>query len=370
MSVSPSPSSAPALGGVAVPVSRAAASSDRPAPREHRYDIDLIRLLCSFGVILGHAGALFVSGTGRGTEAGQSAYWAGMTADAISRYAVPMYFAIAGWAVLVGAPPKNARRLWQRLVRILLPLAVWTAVYLLWGRWRGTNESPIGELALESVFASTRPAYHLWYLYAYVPIVMLLAFAAMVRSGKRPWGLGAALLAVAAAPTLFGDLARVTDWDVPRFGWGFGVYQIVYAVLGALLFALPAGAFGRRRWPWPLLACAAVLAVLWYQHEIHYVIPNASVLVALLTGAVLLSLNRVRIPERWRPRLAWLANGALGAYMVHVLVLDVLGHRLISADLGVAAAVSLVALLTVATALLSFGASLLWGRLGLRRFLG
>ncbi|WP_030544064.1 acyltransferase [Streptomyces albus] len=340
------------------------------APREHRYDIDLIRLLCSCGVILGHVGSAFIAAVGRQEAGGPAAYWAGMSADAVSRFAVPMYFAIAGWAVLVGAPPRDGRRVWQRIVKIGVPLAVWTAVYLAWGRWRGTNEDPIGELALESVFASVRPAYHLWYLYTYLPVITLLACAALVRSGRRPWGLGAGLLVLAAAPQLMGDIGEFTGWEMPRFGWGFVVYQIVYAVLGALLFALPAGALGKRRTPWVVLAVLALLGILWYQHAVHYVIPNAHLLVALFMGGVLLALHRIRVPERLRPALGRLAAAAYGAYLVHVLVIDALAHPFVSAGLGPLRAGALTVALTAATIVLSFGTSLLWGRLGLRRWLG
>ncbi|MDK0521689.1 acyltransferase [Streptomyces sp. ML-6] len=345
-------------------------------PREHRYDIDLIRLLCSVGVILCHTGSAFVNAVGREPSGGAGTYWAGLVADSAGRFAVPLFFAIAGWVVLVGAPPKDGVQLRRRIVRIVLPLAVWTALYLAWGRLRGTNDDPVGDLALDSLLASVRPAYHLWYLYAYIPVVMLLAFVVLVRSGRRPWGLGAALLVLAAAPSLFGDLSRVTGAELPRFGWGFGPYQLIYAVLGAFLLALPAGIAGiagiagRKRLLWTLPALVALTAVIGYQHRVHYAIPYASVLVALFSAGVLLSLHRLRIPERLRPRLTRLADASFGAYLVHVLVLGVLTDLFVSADLALLPAAALMVAVTAATTLLSFGAALLWGRLGMSRVLG
>ncbi|MER6105292.1 acyltransferase [Streptomyces sp. NPDC001832] len=345
------------------------AQESRPR-REHRYDIDLIRLLCSVGVILCHTGSAFLNAVDRKPSGGSGTYWAGLVADSAGRFAVPLFFAIAGWVVLVGAPPKDGARLRRRIVRIVLPLFVWTALYLGWGCLRGTNDDPVGDLALDSVFASVRPAYHLWYLYAYIPVIMLLAFTVMVRSGKRPWGWGAALLVLAVAPSLFGDLSAVTGWDVPRFGWGFSPYQLIYAVLGAFLLALPAGAFGKRRLLWMLPAAAGLAAVIAYQHKVHYAIPYASVLVALFSFGVLLSLHRLRIPEGWRPLLTRLADASFGAYMVHVLILGVLTDLFVSADLTLPAAAALVLAVTAATTVLSFGASLLWARLGMSRMLG
>ncbi|MEU0135320.1 acyltransferase [Streptomyces sp. NPDC006296] len=351
------------------------APSGQPAPgprphREHRYDIDLIRLLCSVGVILCHTGSAFVNTAGREAGNGPGTYWAGLVADSAGRFAVPLFFAIAGWVVLVGAPVRDGRQLWRRIVRILVPLAVWTVLYIAWGRLRGTNDAPAGELALDALFGSVRPAYHLWYLYAYIPVILLLAFAALVRSGSRPWGLGAALLVLGAAPTLSGDLAAVTGLDLPRFGWGFGPYQLIYAVLGALVLALPARASGRPSPWWLLPAGASLAAIVAYQHGVHYAIPYASVLVALFSGGVLLALHRVRVPDRLRPALTRLAGASFGAYMVHVLVLGVLTDALVDTDLALPVAAALALAVTAATTALSFGAALLWTRLGLTRLLG
>ncbi|WP_406392659.1 acyltransferase [Streptomyces sp. NBC_00887] len=371
-SASPAGTPATATAPAAAPSADAAPeTAPRPRPvREHRYDVDLIRLLCSVGVILCHTGSAFVNTAGREASNGPGTYWAGLVADSAGRFAVPLFFAIAGWVVLVGAPVRDGRRLWKRIVRIVMPLAVWTVLYLAWGRLRSTDDDPIGELALDSLFASVRPAYHLWYLYAYVPVIMLLAFAALVRAGKRPWGLGAALLVLGAAPSLFGDIARITDLDLPRFGWGFGPYQLIYAVLGALLLAVPAGTFGRRRLWWLLPAGAALAATVAYQHVVHYAIPYASVLVALFSAGVLLSLHRLHIPDRLRPALTRLSDASFGAYMIHVLVLGVLTEALVTADLTWVAAAALMVGVTAATTVLSFGAALLWTRLGLTRLLG
>ncbi|WP_406409755.1 acyltransferase [Streptomyces halstedii] len=375
-SSSASSAPAPVLGG---PATAAAAPETASAPgagplpaprREHRYDIDLIRLLCSVGVILCHTGSAFVNTAHRTAADGPATYWAGLVADSAGRFAVPLFFAIAGWVVLVGAPPRDGRQLRVRIVRIAVPLAVWTALYLAWGRLRGTNDAPVRDLALDALFGSVRPAYHLWYLYAYIPVIMLLAFAAAVRAGRRPWGLGAALLVLAAAPSLCGDLASLTGADVPRFGWGFGPYQLIYAVLGALLLAAPAGRRGARRPLWLLPTAAALAAVVAYQHTVHYAIPYASVLVALFSGGVLLCLHRVRVPVRWRPALTRLAGASFGAYMIHVLVLGVLTDALVTPNLTWPAALALVAAVTTATTALSFAAALLWTRLGLSRALG
>ncbi|GAA3792622.1 acyltransferase [Streptomyces phyllanthi] len=345
-----------------------------PAPRaggrEHRHDIDLMRLICSCAVILGHVGGAFISAVDRREANGPGAYWVGHIADAANQFAVPMFFAMAGWAVLVGAPPRDGRQVRQRIIRNGLPLVVWTGCYLAWAWLRGRNEDPVTDLAVDSVFGSVQPAYHLWFMYAYIPIVMALSFALLVKAGQRPWGLGAALLAVATVPTVLTTAREVTGWEAPAVGWGFGTYSVVYALLGALLFALPTGVPRRHRWLLVPVILAAIAGCLWYDTQVKYVIPNAHLFVAVLSACVLLLVSRVRIPERLRPALTKLAGASLGAFMVHVVFVEELVRPLVSADLSGPVAAALLVGLVLGTIVLSYAASLLWGRLGLRRFLG
>ncbi|CAL9458363.1 acyltransferase [Streptomyces sp. Tu 3180] len=339
------------------------------APREHRLDIDLMRLICSATIMLGHVGAQFIRSTGNDPANGSGSYWAGHVAEAINPFAVPLYFAIAGWAVLVGAPPRDSARMWQRIVRNTVPLFVWTAVYLVWAWLRDRNDRPMTELATHSLFGSVQPAYHLWFMYTYIPIIALLAFAMLIKAGKRPWGLGAALLGIAVLPSVLTTFTEVTGRETPPVAWGFGTYSLVYAVGGALLFALPAGAV-RWRWPLYVLLPVTMAGALWYNTQIHYVMPNAHLFVAAMSICVLLLVSRVRIPEKWRPLLRKLAGAALGAYMVHVLFVEEIVTPLVSPDLsGPVAGLLLVGLL-VAVMALSFATSLLWGKLNLRRLLG
>ncbi|MFE6284940.1 acyltransferase [Streptomyces sp. NPDC057877] len=337
--------------------------------REHRFDVDLMRLLCSATVMLGHVGAQFITSTGNDAANGSGSYWAGHVAEAVNPFAVPMYFAIAGWAVLVGAPPKDGARMWKRFVRNMVPLFAWTAIYLVWAWLRDRNDEPMTELAVDSLFGSVQPAYHLWFMYNYIPIILFLAFAMLIKAGQRPWRLGVVLLGIAVLPSVLNTYAEVSGREMPSVAWGFGTYSLVYAVGGALLFSLPAGTV---RWRWPLLALLplTMAGCLWYNTQVHYVIPNAHLFVAAMSICVLLLISRIRVPEKRRPLLQKLAGAALGAYMVHVLFVEELVRPLVEPDLGGPAAGLLLVGLLLVVVTLSFATSLLWGRLNLRRLLG
>ncbi|WP_052847266.1 acyltransferase [Streptomyces avicenniae] len=345
------------------------APSSRPG-REHRHDVDLLRLVASCTVILSHVAAAFIKAVDGQEENGPAAYWVGMTGDSAGSYAVPVFFAIAGWAVLVGAPPRDSRGLWRRVTRNVTPLALWTVAYLAWAWLRDTNDAPVTELAVDSLFGSIEPAYHLWFMYAYIPVVVLLAFVALVKTGSRPWATGAALVAVACLPTALTTFAEVTGRDALSTGWGFSPYAVVYAVGGALVLSMPQRLPARYRRPLFAVAPAAAAGILWYHTQIHYVIPNAHLFVAVLTLAVLLLVCRIRVPERWRPRLSRLAGAAMGAYMVHVLFVEELVRPLIPTDASLPVTLGAFLCLLPVTIALSYAASLLWGRFGLRRILG
>ncbi|WP_338898621.1 acyltransferase [Streptomyces sp. TG1A-60] len=352
-----------------LPQQCSAPSGQIAEPREHRLDIDLMRLICSATIMLGHVGAQFIRSTGNTPANGTGSYWAGHVAEAINPFAVPMYFAIAGWAVLVGAPPRDSDRMWKRIVRNIVPLFAWTAIYLVWAWLRNRNDRPMTELAADSFFGSVQPAYHLWFMYNYIPIIALLAFAMLIKAGKRPWGLGAALLGIAVLPSVLTTFSEVTGREMPSVAWGFGTYSLVYAVGGAMLFAIPAGAV-RLRWPLFALLPITMAASLWYNTQVHYVMPNAHLFVAVMSICMLLLISRIRIPEKRRPLLQKLAGAALGAYMVHVLFVEELVTPLVSPDLSGPVAGLLLISLVLTVMALSFATSLLWGKLNLRRLLG
>ncbi|MGX1132701.1 surface polysaccharide O-acyltransferase-like enzyme [Streptomyces glaucescens] len=354
---------------VRLPQQRQVTSEQSAQQREHRYDIDLMRLICSATIMLGHVGAQFILATKNDPAGGAGSYWAGHVAEAINPFAVPMYFAIAGWAVLVGAPPRDTGKMWKRIVRNTVPLFAWTAIYLVWAWLRNRNDEPMTELATDSLFASVQPAYHLWFMYTYIPIIILLAFAMLIKAGQRPWRLGAVLLGIAVLPSVMTTVSEVTGHEMPTVAWGFGTYSLVYAVGGALLFALPRVSVRWRR-ALMLLLPLTMAGSLWYNTQIHYVMPNAHLFVAAMSICVLLLISRIRVPEKRRPLLKKLAGAALGAYMVHVLFVEEIVRPLVSPDLsGPVAGLLLVGLVATVMAL-SFAASLLWGRLNLRRLLG
>ncbi|MDN3270834.1 acyltransferase [Streptomyces sp. MA15] len=343
------------------PVSPAAApeAPDRTADRERRHDIDLLRVLCTAAVVLVHASAEFIDAGHRTT---------GILGDTAGRFAVPVFFAMAGWAALAGAPVGDEARLLARLGRILRPMAVWTALYLLGAYLTGVSGAGTGEEAVRALFGSVEASFHLWYLYAYVPLILLLGVVVLVVRRRALPRRSLALLAVlAVTPALVGDVREITGWAPPDWGWSVSLSTVVYAVAGAALLAAPR--LGPRAlWAAGAGVAFAVLAV--YQLTVRHPAAYGSVAVAAVTLAVLGTVARVRVPERVRPLVARLSDASFGTYLVHLLWVRLLAGP-VAGRLpdGPWAPVAL-AVTAVAAAALSFAVSVLWGRPGWRKWLG
>ncbi|CAM5440916.1 Surface polysaccharide O-acyltransferase-like enzyme OS=Streptomyces albaduncus OX=68172 GN=FHS32_000389 PE=4 SV=1 [Streptomyces griseoloalbus] len=332
---------------------------DRTAGRERRYDIDLLRVLCTAAVVLVHASAEFI-------DAGHDT--TGVLGDTAGRFAVPVFFAMAGWAALSGAPVGDERRLLTRLGRILRPMAVWTALYLLCAYLTGGPGAGPAEEAGRALFGSVEAAFHLWYLYAYVPLLLLLGVVVLVvRRRTLPTRALALLVAFALAPALAGDVREITGWSPPDWGWSVPLSTVVYAVAGAALLAAPR--LGPRAL-WAAGAAVAFTGLAVYQLTVHHPAAYGGVAVAAVTFAVLGTVAGIRVPERVRPLVARLSDASFGTYLVHLLWVRLLvgpvAGRLPDGPWAPAA----LAVTAVAAAALSFAVSVLWGRPGWRKWLG
>ena len=348
------------------------ASAGAPAEHRHRYDIDLIRLFCGASIMLGHTGAVFIGHVDHQPENGSFVYWAGHLAEAINPWAVPTYFAIAGWAVLSGAPPKSERAMLRRIWRHLVPLGFWTAAYIVLGKILGENERPMITLAFGSLFNSGYTGVsHLWYLYSYIPLITVLALAVLFLRGHRPWILTGIAAFIACAPILFKTFAEVMGYDdFPVFSWGLAGYQPIYAVIGAFLLTRAQGpSRWRPLWLIGLLACAG--AVLWYETQIYYPIQNANPAVGLMCFFFIMVLSGLTIPERYRAMIKNLAGCAFGAYLIHMLVIKLTLERWVSPDLGAAQSALLLVGSFCLTFVISYALSYLWGKIpGMRKIAG
>ena len=243
-----------------------------------------------------------------------------------SRWAVPVYLLLSGYLLLGLGRREGPWLFWRRrATRIAVPRLFWGSVYALWYGARTVGE------VVHKVLIWPDAAYHLWFLYA---VVVLYALAPALRAclDRLSLASGAALCAACFLPFLRipGVPSLLRDVELPRW-LELGLPYVGYFLLGALL------ARGRRegRLLWPLLGAAASLAVVVggtalatvrqggiggraFQHPLNPAVIALSFCLCLLAR---------RAGDRFPgPALDRYAPAVLGVYLVHPLVMELLGR--------------------------------------------
>ena len=108
-------------------------------------------------------------------EITQSEYLFALLLDTLARVSVPCFFMISGALLLGREEPLKKHR--ERLLRFLIALVVWSVVYYIWNRAFMKTEYNLKEI----LYVPTEP--HLWYLYAMIPIYMVLPFFQVMCKG-------------------------------------------------------------------------------------------------------------------------------------------------------------------------------------------
>ncbi len=139
---------------------------------------DMLRALAILQVIYVHCTATYF-----GNMKAASSWWACLFPEVFGRASVPLFLMLSGLFLLQKEYSSPLAFLQKRLGRILIPLAVWSGIFLLWAHWfKGS------EITIQRCFALLdRPAYyHLGYLYfltgLYLATPLLKVFA---RTAKR-----------------------------------------------------------------------------------------------------------------------------------------------------------------------------------------
>lgn len=109
--------------------------------------------------------------------------------DSAVRFCVPLFFALAGWVLLVKRPPTSIRETLTRLARVFIPFLVWSVLYSTWTHWGPTSvlrsvrsEGTLPPFPIEIVAREMFQAValgnpvpgHLWFMGTYLPLIFIL----------------------------------------------------------------------------------------------------------------------------------------------------------------------------------------------------
>jgi len=167
--------------------------------------LDVARVVSIFAVVFLHVAASVVTEQAFGTQA----WWYGNVYDAMVRWCVPVFVMISGALLLRTDKAESVTVFYRkRAARVLIPLIVWTVIFLFWKGERGMFS--LANLSLTSVarsIASGKPHYHLWFLFMMSSLYLFTPFIRiLVRNATRAelWLLVGLLFGIAALHEISG----------------------------------------------------------------------------------------------------------------------------------------------------------------------
>ena len=176
--------------------------------RQRNTSIDALRVIATLAVVWLHVSASVVV---RNPDVHSVIWWIGNTADAFSRWCVPVFVMISGTLLLSNPTQLTLTELYKkRAFRLLPPIIFWTFVYIVFHVY--TSKEFNLTLVAENIVAG-KPYYHLWYLYMIVGLYLFAPFLQPLVSGINSGSLRILIFccfAVAVIETLLGGSGSST----------------------------------------------------------------------------------------------------------------------------------------------------------------
>jgi surface polysaccharide O-acyltransferase-like enzyme len=292
--------------------------------------INKLRVLGAFSIVIAHT----AGGTADSQTPLSGPWWLCVAIYFfVGFWAIPTFVMISG-ALLLGS--KRQESAWtfykRRVYRLAVPMLFWTAFYLGLRVWR--DHEALGLQQIITSILSGRPYAHLWYLYM-IPGLYLVtpALRRFIQATSRTQRIAVIICLMVAADAY--HLANVTFWGNPSSVFFMFIPFISYYLLGYELF------FHRPRLNTAVLI-GAVLLTLGYlavlarpflalkgqQFDTFFLgfFGPPVALTAILVFGISARRDRDEANMTWLDRFfARLSPTTLGIYVIHIVLLEILG---------------------------------------------
>lgn len=163
--------------------------TSEPPRRFNRHYADYIRSFAAMAVIMIHSTGTYLPEFDPADNM-EAHWWTGNLYCSLLRWATPFFIMLSGSFLLEPSRPESTTAfLHKRIVRVLLPFAFWTLVYILY-QYRGslfssgTDLPGVGEVLYKIFFEDVY--YHLWFVPMIVSLYLLTpTFRIFIRHAQR-----------------------------------------------------------------------------------------------------------------------------------------------------------------------------------------
>ena len=319
--------------------------------KEKNYNLELIRLISFVLVIAIHVSNYFCRAYG---EIGQGEYLFSLAVDTAARLSVPCFFMISG-ALLLGREEPAGKHL-HRTLRFLFALVFWSAVYYFWNIYYMKSSFDLKEILYVPAEA------HLWYLYAMIPIYLVLPFF-QIMCRHMDIKMEKLFFLVTTGWVLFNFLLWIMGgeayYDLPVIGDRIYAWYL-FAGYFIWKYRRHIRISQRALTGTCVLAMAATFGITWgvtaytgthYEDALSYISPTV-VIAALSFFLLMLRLGdgHINPGEKTRKVIDLFCGCSFGIYLIHILFLDNYKKYMEPSDLSAWIAVpGLVAVITAAS---------------------
>ncbi|RGT70923.1 acyltransferase [Mediterraneibacter massiliensis] len=310
--------------------------------KKRDYNLEIVRIFSFFSVIAIHVTNYFCRAY---DEISAGEYGFSLALNTVARVSVPCFFMITG-ALLLGREETLEKHI-KRLMRFAIVLVVWSILYYVWNTIYMKTPYRLRDI----LYVPTEP--HLWYLYAMIPIYMVLPFL-QIMCRFMGMKLEYAFLVLISITTVFNYISSLLHeeayYDLPLVGdkvymfyvfIGYYIYryrkhiQISQKAAFLLFVGNMAAIYGITVW-------VTVNAGEHYERILEYGCPF------LVAGSAAFFLWMIRFrrchfepAEKSKKRIEKICSCSFGIYLVHILFLDTYKKYIEPADLTAWAAVPL-----------------------------
>ncbi len=265
-------------------------------------------------------------------------WWLGCWLFYLGHFSIPVFVMVSGALLLDDSRRESAGQFYRRrMIRVGVPLMVWTVVYLLVRRF--IDHEPLSLGRIIQLILTGDPYYHLWFLYMifglYLITPALRTFVRCATQGQR-WLL--IVLGLVLANGYF--QTDVLLWDNER-----SIFTMFVPFIAFYLCGYEIRLIDPKRVPSRYLALAVVLSALYFAAfsgpfldraggvGVRYLfdffsLPMVFLSVAIFWAAYLWDARRPPLTGIRKTALEWVSSTVLGIYVLHPLVLTVLREAL------------------------------------------